>query len=122
MSVGDVLDIETEGGVVIARLTGEIDLANARPIGSLVAGAVNNEAAGVVLDLSKTTYLDSSGVHLVFSLNERLKERGQRLALAIPDGSRIRRVLDLVNVAAVVPVVTEVEDAKAAVRAAAGRE
>ena len=116
MSVGDALDIRTEEDVVIARLVGEIDLSNARPIGSLVAGAVSNDAAGVVLDLTDTTYLDSSGVHLVFDLAERLSSRQQRLALAVPDGSRIRRVLDLVNIKASVPVEVTVGAASAAVR------
>jgi anti-anti-sigma factor len=116
MSASESLDIQVDDGVVVARLIGEIDLANARPIGSLVAGAVANDAAGVVLDLSRTTYLDSSGVHLVFDLAERLSGRQQRLALAVPEGSRIRRVLDLVNVRAAMPVTLTVEEAAAAVR------
>ena len=120
MSVGDALDVRTEEGVVIARLIGEIDLSNARPIGSLVAGAVSNDAAGVVLDLTDTTYLDSSGVHLVFDLAERLSSRQQRLALAVPDGSRIRRVLDLVNMKASVPVEVTVDAAATAVRGSPG--
>ena len=118
MSANEALDIRVDDGVVVARLIGEIDLANARPIGSLVAGSVTNDAAGVVLDLSETTYLDSSGVHLVFDLAERLSGRQQRLALAVPEGSRIRRVLDLVNVKAAVPVALTVDEAVAAVRAA----
>src|SRR5947208_5810860 len=122
MSIGDALDIATEGRVVIARLKGEIDLANAKPIGSLVAGAVTNDAAGVVLDLTETSYLDSSGVHLVFDLNERLAARQQRLVLAIPADSRVRRVLELVNVESGVPVVTEVEEAKALARKTPARE
>jgi anti-sigma B factor antagonist len=117
VSASDSLDIRTEDGVVIARLIGEIDLANAKPIGSLVAGAVTNDAAGVVLDLSDTTYLDSSGVHLIFDLSERLSARQQRLGLAVPEGSRIRRVLDLVNVRAALPVEVTVDAAAAAVRA-----
>ena len=116
MSTPDSLDIRREDGVVIARPSGEIDLANARAIGSLVTGAVPNDAAGVVLDLSDTTYLDSSGVHLVFDLAERLSSRQQRLALVVPEGARIRRVLDLVNVRATVPVELDVAAAAAAVR------
>jgi anti-anti-sigma factor len=116
MSIDDSLDIRTEAGVVIARPSGEIDLANARAIGSLVTGAVQNDATGLVLDLSDTTYLDSSGVHLVFDLAERLSSRQQRLALVVPEGARIRRVLDLVNVRATVPVELDVESAAAAVR------
>ena len=122
MSIGDALDITSEDTIVVARLRGEIDLANAKPIGSLVAGAVTNDATGVVLDLTETTYLDSSGVHLVFDLNERLVARQQRLVLAIPAESRIRRVLELVNVESVVPVVTEVEEAKALARETPARE
>ena len=122
VSIGDALDITTEDTIVVARLRGEIDLANAKPIGSLVAGAVTNDATGVVLDLTDTTYLDSSGVHLVFDLNERLVARQQRLVLTIPAESRIRRVLELVNVESVVPVVTEVEEAKALARETPARE
>ena len=116
MTVDETLDIRTEDGVVIARLKGEIDLANARAIGSLIAGTVTNDATGVVLDLAETSYLDSSGVHLVFDLHERLRSRQQRLVLAIPAGSRIRRVLELVNVESVIPVLPDVEEAKSAAR------
>ena len=118
MSVGESLDVRTEDDIVIARLVGEIDLSNAKAIGSLVAASVPNDAAGVVLDLSDVTYLDSSGVHLVFNLAERLSGRQQHLVLAVPEGSRIRRVLDLVNVQATVPVELTPEAATAAAREA----
>jgi anti-anti-sigma factor len=122
VSVGESLDIRTEDGVVIARLVGEIDLSNAKAVGSLIAGAVPNDAAGVVIDLTETTYLDSSGVHLVFDMAERLSGRQQRLALAVPESSRIRRVLDLVNVQATVPVELTPEAAAAAARRAPSGE
>jgi anti-anti-sigma factor len=111
VSLDHALDITTEDGIVIARLRGEIDLSNAGAIGSLVAGSVTNDAVGVVIDLSETTYLDSSGVHLVFDLAERLTSRQQRLVLAVPEDARIRRVLDLVNVGTAVAVRPTVEEA-----------
>jgi anti-anti-sigma factor len=116
MSSAEAVQIRAEGDVVVAALGGEIDLANARAIGSLVTGSVPNDMAGLVIDLSDVTYLDSSGVHLVFDLSERLAARQQRLALVVPDESRIRRVLDLVNVRAVLPVATTVDDALDAVQ------
>jgi anti-anti-sigma factor len=119
VSAAEALDIRTEDGVVIAALRGEIDLANARAIGSLVTGSVPNDATGLVVDLSDVTYLDSSGVHLIFDLSERLSARQQRLALVVPEGSRIRRVLDLVNVQAVLPVAPTPGEAVEAVRGAA---
>ena len=116
MNVGEALDIRTHDDVVVASLRGDVDLSNARAIGSLVSGAIPNDAAGVVLDLSATTYLDSSGVHLIFDLSERVGARQQRLALAIPDEARIMRVLDLVNARSVVPLAPDVESAIAQVR------
>jgi anti-anti-sigma factor len=110
--------IHVEERVVIAVMPEEIDLANARQLAASVIGAVPNDALGVVLDLVSTTYLDSSGIHLVFDLSERLRARQQRLALAVPDGSHIRRVLDLVDVTVGAAVEPTVDAAAAAVRAA----
>jgi anti-anti-sigma factor len=117
VSGNESVELRTDDDVVVARLIGDIDLANTRTIGSIAAGAVANDAAGLVIDLSDATYLDSSGVHLVFDLAERLAARGQRLVLVVPDQARIRRVLDLVNVESVVPVVGTVDDAMPVVRA-----
>ena len=104
--------ITIDDGVVVAALPEEIDLANARGIGSIVAAAVPNEAVGVVLDLSGTTYLDSSGVHLVFDLADRLGARQQRLVLAVPETSNVRRVLELVDVGVVAPMEADLATAK----------
>jgi anti-anti-sigma factor len=112
MSIDETLAVATEDGILVARLNGEIDLANAKPIGTAISDAVDNDLAGVVIDLSDVTYLDSSGVHLVFDLAERLAARQQMLALAVPEGARIRRVLDLVNVDAVAAVETTLEAAR----------
>ena len=104
--------ITVDDGVVVAALPDEIDLANARGIASIVAGAVPNDAVGVVLDLTGTTYLDSSGVHLVFDLADRLTARQQRLVLAVPELSNIRRVLELVDVTVVAPIESDLAAAK----------
>lgn len=117
MSARKSLDIHTEGDIVIAELSGEIDLSNARAIGSVVGGGVANDAVALVLDLSEVTYLDSSGVHLVFDLAQRLGGRQQGLVLVVPADSKIRRVLDLVNLEAVVPIARSLDDAKATARA-----
>ncbi len=114
--IGDPLDIRNEDGVVVAQLRGEIDLSNAKMIAGEIGSSVPNDATGVVLDLTDVTYLDSSGVHLVFDLNERLHGRQQRLALSLPEGSRIGRVLQLVNVEAVIPIKTNVDAAVEHVR------
>ena len=109
--------ITIDDGVVVAALPEEIDLANARGITSLVAAAVPNEAVGLVLDLSGTTYLDSSGVHLIFDLADRLGARQQRLVLAVPETSNVRRVLELVDVTVVAAMEADLAAAKQLARA-----
>lgn len=109
--------ITIDDQVVIAALPEEIDLANARGLTGMVAAAVPNEASGVVLDLSGTTYLDSSGVHLIFDLADRLAARQQKLVLAIPEVSNVRRVLELVDVTVVAPIESDLAAAKELARA-----
>ena len=113
-------EITVDRDVVVATLPEEIDLSNARPIGSIVAAAVPNDAVGVVLDLSRTTYLDSSGVHVVFDLADRVGARQQTLVLAVPPHSNVRRVLELVDVTVVAPMEDDVAAAKERARGQTG--
>jgi len=105
--------------VVVARLTGEIDLSNAHEVGETLAGAVPNTALGLVIDLTATAYLDSSGVHLLFELAERLQRRQQQLRVVVPEGGAIRRVLRIVELEATVPILSDVDKAVEQIRAAA---
>lgn len=102
--------------MIVARLTGEIDLSNAQDVGDTLAAAVPNTALGLVIDLTATAYLDSSGVHLLFELAERLQRRQQQLRVVVPEGGPIRRVLRIVELDATVPVVASVDDAVAQIR------
>ena len=115
MPIGDVV-IEEQDRVVVARLRGEIDFSNARDVGAELTAAVSNRALGVVADLSDTAYLDSSGVQLLFDLDERLSHHQQRLAVAAPPESRVRRLLTAVGLDDLCP---SVEDAVRSVRRSA---
>ena len=113
------LDVRDEDGVVVARVGGEIDLSNARDLGARLASAVPNAALGVVIDLSAVTYLDSSGVHVLFELAERLRGRQQQLRVAVPETAPLRRVLRVVDLESAVPITPTAQEAAAAMRAAA---
>jgi anti-anti-sigma factor len=107
------------GDVVIARLSGEIDLSNAGEIGDMLTTAVPNHVLGVVLDLTPTTYLDSSGVSLVFDLADRLRRRQQQLRLVAPAAAPLRRVLRIVDPGDSLPLVEDVDVAVEQIRATA---
>jgi anti-anti-sigma factor len=89
----------------VVRLRGEIDLSNVDALAQLAEDAVTNRHKGLVLDLSGVTYLDSTGLRLVFGLARRLGDRQQALRLVVPEGARIARVLDYAGVSTVAEVV-----------------
>jgi anti-anti-sigma factor len=95
----------SDGGAwPVVRLRGDIDLSNAEALQGVAEGAVPNTAKGLVLDLSGVTFLDSTGLRLLFRLARRLGDRQQSLRLVVPEGARIRRVLDFAGVATVAEV------------------
>lgn len=110
MGTNEELSFEPLGDAVLARLSGEVDLSNARSVKERLFDAVPNTASGLVLDLSATDHLDSSGVRLIFELGERLGNRRQKLELVVPDESNIRRVLRLTGVHHVVPMFVSIEE------------
>ncbi len=90
--------------VRVVRVTGEIDLSNARDVMDAIGRAVTHDARSVVVDLSDTTYLDSAGIAMIFRLAERLSCSRQELRLVVPADAPIRAVLALTNVPEVIPV------------------
>ena len=113
-------DHATTGGgeVVVVRIEEEVDLSNADRLGTQVAKAVPNSAAGLVIDLSGVDYIDSAGIGLLFKLGERLQRRRQHLAVVVPDESPVRRVLVVSAFDRVVDLAATVGDASSRVRTA----
>ena len=103
--------IERHGAVPVASIAGEVDMSNAGELSDVLQHAVEQEAGGLVIDLTRTSYLDSAGLHFVFEIGKRLRDRGQRLALVVPESSSLNRLLDLVQVAAVAPIERSTEAA-----------
>jgi anti-anti-sigma factor len=81
--------------VVVAGVTGEIDIANADALEQAITAQIDQQAFGLVLDLAGLHFMDSSGVHLLFHFLEALGRRGQELAIVMPQGTPPRRVLEL---------------------------
>jgi anti-anti-sigma factor len=97
--------------VVVARLTGEVDLSNAVGIESAIAEATPNHAVALILDVSALDYLDSAGIHLIYKLREKLRARGQTLRLVIPAESAANDALRLAGVSQAVDTARTLEAA-----------
>jgi len=111
--VSELAEIESEqvGTVCLVRVHGEIDMTNARALSARIENAVPAGTPTLVLDLSRTTYLDSRGVALLLRLAERLQGRRQELRLVVPPEASIRAVLEFTGVPAVVRVEARLDDA-----------
>jgi stage II sporulation protein AA (anti-sigma F factor antagonist) len=103
--------IDSHGEWVVAAVEGEVDLANIDEVRALLVVSIAGEHRGVVLDLSATRYLDSTGVRLLFDLADRLESRRQELRMVVTPASIIRRVVDLTRLDARVGVYDDVATA-----------
>lgn len=108
---------EEHAGSPVARIRGEIDMSNVAELSMALQKSVVQTAAGLVVDFAGTEYLDSAGLHFIFELGKRLRDRGQRLYLVVPPTSPVASVLDIVNVDALAPRCETLEDAIEQLRA-----
>jgi anti-sigma B factor antagonist len=111
------LETRAEGGAIVARVGGEVDISNAADLGSALEGTVPQRALGIVLDLSEATYIDSAGIHLLFRLGARLTRRRQQLRVVVPDTAPIRRIVNLAGLGWTVPHDKTVHEALVNLRA-----
>jgi len=87
---------DLSGPVPVARVTGEIDLANAtRARDDLLAIAA--DAPALIVDLTEVPYLDSAGVRILFHVARDLRRRDQALVVTLAVGSPLRRVLKITS-------------------------
>ena len=111
----NIVQVETSerDGVVVARVTGELDVAGAEQTGRAISEAVPNSARGLVVDFSGLRFIDSSGVAMMFMLSRRLTSRRQQLRCVVPEGSPVGRVLEIVEFDRAAPVDRDVDAAVA---------
>jgi anti-sigma B factor antagonist len=105
--------------VRVVELDGDIDLARAPALREELRRGVGNEDQGLVVDLSEVRYLDSAGVNALFEVAEDLAERRLKLAVVVPEGGLLDRVIELVDLRTVARVERSVADAVANLEGAA---
>lgn len=110
--------VQDHDGVPVVALEGEIDIANAPELQEQLYALLATRPPSLILDLTRVTYLDSRGVHVVLELAERMKIRHQGLGIVAPVSSVIKRILEITHVDAIVPLDSTVEDAAARMRTA----
>jgi anti-sigma B factor antagonist len=87
-----------EGDATVATIAGEIDMSNAAELERIVASGTPNSAAGLILDLTRLDYIDSAGIHLLFSLYGALRTRAQGLVIVVGSESVVADTFRLAGV------------------------
>ena len=99
---------EDVDGVRVARLAGELDKLGVDAARSRLDPLASGK---LVIDLDGITFIDSAGLHALFSLARLASSQGGALALAVAESSPSARVIGLVHLAEVLPVRPTVEAA-----------
>ena len=106
------VDVASEGADVVARVFGEVDLATAPVL--LTATQEASGAGLLVVDLTETEFLDSSGCRALATAGRSARAGGGRLAVVCPkENVAVYRVVELVGLAAVVDLHSTVSSARA---------
>lgn len=109
--MGRLVTLDGSGPVPVARVAGEVDLANATRLRQELVALATGEFDWLVVDLADVSYADSSGIKVLFDLARDLRRRSQSLAVTVPQGSPLRRLLKITNFQEVAPICDDVETA-----------
>lgn len=87
--------VRPEPGVVLVRMSGEIDMSSAPRLNELIQQRLTAAFLRLlVLDLEDVSFVDSSGLELLLEAQHKAEHRGIALYL-VPGNSAVRRLLTL---------------------------
>jgi anti-anti-sigma factor len=104
-------------GVTVFELVGEYDLANAEQLEAALSKTLEGQG-GIALDLSATTFIDSSIIHVFLLAQRALVGQGKQLAICSKTANIALRALE-VAVPGFIPITSEREQAIAIAKGAA---
>jgi anti-sigma B factor antagonist len=79
----EILDVRTEDrdGLTHMALVGELDLSTVAKVQEELRRVEQTSPATLVVDLSKLTFLDSTGLRCIVTADERAREAGRRIVI-----------------------------------------
>jgi anti-sigma B factor antagonist len=107
VSPGLDLSVRTAGGVIIAELTGEVDIASVPALREQLLRLLRPGSSRLVIDLSKVSFCDASGLAVLVSTGRRARLLGGflRLAAISPQVGRVLNLAGLLRSFAIFPTV-----------------
>lgn len=108
-----LFDVErrTVAGHPALIVRGELDLSTAPRLGAAADELLAGPVSDLVVDLTPTTFLDSSGARALLALARRAEAAGVRLHVLAPQSNRpVRIIVDLLGLGAYVPLVDSADE------------
>jgi anti-sigma B factor antagonist len=99
------------GGLVV-HVQGQVDLYVAPDLKVRLLDALDRADGRIVVDVTESTFIDSSALSTLFSAHRRARRRGGRVVLVNPSGE-IARMLSITGLDAILDVVESVPEALA---------
>ncbi|MFL5870630.1 MAG: STAS domain-containing protein [Solirubrobacterales bacterium] len=88
---------ESTDGVRTVSVIGELDQGTAPELRGVLADALGDAQASVLVDLSDCNFIDSTGLSLLVEAKRRLGEEDRRFGVCCPDAD-VRRLLELTGI------------------------
>jgi anti-sigma B factor antagonist len=103
---------EVVDGVPVVTAPEEIDITNAPALRSALLAAAAHGNGTLVVDMTRTQFCDSSGLHTLLAAHKRAQAEGGELLLAIT-AAPVLRVLAVTSIDRMIPTFTSVGQALA---------
>jgi anti-sigma B factor antagonist len=102
----------TDAGVAVVELAGEHDLYTAPVLRDRISGVLEDGTA-LVIDLTPSTFIDSSVLRVLLEARREAEERVVGFAVALGDGGApgVRRMLEVTGLIGLFPVLPARKDA-----------
>jgi anti-anti-sigma factor len=106
----DSFPVEMVQGVPVLAAPEEIDITNAAALRSALLAAGANGHGTLVVDMTRTQFCDSSGLHTLLATHKRAEAEGREILLVIPS-TTVLRVFALTAMDRVIPNFTSLAEA-----------
>jgi anti-sigma B factor antagonist len=104
--------VEVVRGVPVVATPEEIDITNAEALRAALSTAAADGHGTLVVDMTRTRFCDSSGLHVLIAAHRRAGAEGRAVLLVIP-GPAVLRVFALTGMDRVIPNFTSLAEALA---------
>jgi anti-sigma B factor antagonist len=97
-----LVDVREEGGTPVIYLSGDLDMTNVKQVRTTIGTALGSRRGSVILDASRLTYMDSSGVALMGQVTRMAEDVQVRNPTLI-----VRRLLELTGLNEILQITDE---------------